>query len=228
MGKMLVEEKAIVVPGEDLAEGMDYLPGYGTYRDGDKVVAARLGLVSLSGRAVKIVPLTGKYNPKKGDVIIARVIDITIGGWRLDTNSAYSAMLGMKDATSEYIERGADLSRYFSIGDYVVAKVTNVTSQKLVDLSLRGPGLKKLGEGRILKVNPFKVPRIIGKGGSMVKLIKDSTGCRIVVGQNGIVWLSGEPEMELLAAKAIKLVEELAHTSGLTDRVKEILSKKVK
>ncbi len=39
MGKLLVKEKEIVVPGETLAEGMDYLPGSGTYREGEKILA---------------------------------------------------------------------------------------------------------------------------------------------------------------------------------------------
>jgi exosome complex component RRP4 len=228
MAKLFVKPKDIVVPGEELAEGMDYLPGQGAYREKDKIIASRLGLVQVDGRAIKIIPLTGKYQPEKGDVIVAKVIDIAIAGWRLDTNSTYSAMVGMKDASTEYIERGADLTRWFTIGDWVVAKVINVTSQKLIDLTLKGPGLKKLGEGRIINVNPNKVPRIIGRGGSMVSLITASTKCQIVIGQNGVVWLSGAPNMELIATEAIRFVEENAHTTGLTDRVSALLSTKVK
>jgi len=81
------------------------------------------------------------------------------------------------------------LTKYFDIGDYVMAKIINVTSQKLVDVTMKGPGLRKLKGGRIIQVNPYKVPRIIGKAGSMVTMIKDATGCRILVGQNGLVWI---------------------------------------
>jgi exosome complex RNA-binding protein Rrp4 len=72
-------------------------------------------------------------------------------------------------------------------------------------------------------VNTHKVPRIIGKRGSMVGMIKRATDCNIVVGQNGRVWLNGAPEMEVIAINAIKMIELHSHESGLTDRVKGYL-----
>ena len=228
MGDLLVTDKSIVVPGEELAVGMDFLPTEGVYRDGDKLVASKLGLFSVDGRLVKLIPLSGKYLPKKGDVIIGKVVDVLISGWRIDINSAYTAMLSMKDATSEFIVRGADLTRYFTFGDYIVTNIVNVTSQNLVDLTMKGPGLKKLSEGMIINVAPNKVPRIIGKQGSMVSMIKDATGCRITVGQNGVIWLQGEPDQEFLAVAAIRKIEKESHISGLTDRIKAFLDEEVK
>jgi exosome complex component RRP4 len=223
MGKLIIEDKTIVVPGETLAEGMDYLPGNGTYRLGEKILAEKIGLVNIDGRALKLIPLAGTYSPKRNDTIIAKVIDVTLNGWRLETNSAYSAMLPVKDATAQYIARGADLTAFFNIGDSVVAKITNVTSQKLVDVSTKGPGLRKLSGGRIIKVNPYKVPRVIGKQGSMVSMIKDATACKITVGQNGLIWVDGEPKEILRAVSAVRMIEENSHMKGLTDKVKEFL-----
>ena len=226
MGNLLVKEKEIVVPGEILATGMDYLPGIGTYRQGDNIHAAKVGLTYIDGRAIKLIPLAGKYQPKKGDTIIAQIKDIMFSGWSCKTNSAYNAMLNVKDATNEFIQRGADLSQIYQIGDYVVAKIVTVTSQKLIDLSMKGPGLRKLYSGRIIKITPSKVPRLIGKRGSMVSMIKQASGCKIIVGQNGIVWLSGEnAQKELLAVKTIEMIESKAHISGLTDIIKKHLEK---
>ncbi len=222
---LLVKDKDIVVPGEDLAIGMEFLPSHGTFRDGERIVAGKLGLIGTDGRVIRIFPLSGKYMPKADDVIIGRVVDITINGWRVDINSAYSAMLTLKDATSEFIQRGADLTKYFTFGDYLMTGIVNVTSQNLVDLTMKGPGLRKLGEGRIIHVNPYKVPRIIGKQGSMITMIKDSTNCRISVGQNGVVWVQGEPENELKAVEAIRKIEAESHLSGLTERMKEWLER---
>ncbi len=228
MGQLLVKNKSIVVPGEELAKGMDYLPGNGTYRVNDEIIASRLGLINVDGRALKIIPLSGKYIPKKNDVIIGQIVDITFSGWRVETNSAYPAMLNVRDATSDFINRGADLAQYFNLGDYIAAKITNVTSQKLVDLTMKGPGLHKLKGGRIILVNTNKVPRIIGKQGSMVSMIKQATDCRIMVGQNGVVWVQGSPENELVAIEAIKKIEAQAHMTGLTDEIKKFLEKATK
>jgi len=223
MTNVLVKEKSVVVPGEILAEGMDNLPGFGTYRKNDKIIASRLGVILVEGRALKIIPLSGSYIPKNNDVIIGKVIDVTMSGWRVNTNSAYTAMLMLKDGSSEYIARGADLTHFYNLEDYIVCKITKVTSQKLVDLTMKGPGLKKLTGGRIIKVNPFKVPRIIGKQGSMVTMIKQVTNTHLIVGQNGLIWLQGEPEQEVLAVKTIKKIERESHTKGLTEQIKKFL-----
>ncbi len=225
MSQILVKDKAIVVPGEELAEGMEFFPSFGTYREENKIFASRLGLVNVDGKVLKIVPLSGRYIPKINDTIIGKIDDVSYSGWRIDLNSAYSAMLNSKDGVTEFVERGADLSRFYDIGDYVVCKIINVTSQKLIDMTMKGPGLRKITGGRIIEVNTHKVPRIIGKAGSMVSMIKNATNCRIIVGQNGLVWLDGEPTNEKIAVDAIRKIEKEAHFQGLTDRIKEYLEK---
>ena len=223
--ELKIKDREIAVPGEVLAEGLGYLPSKGIQRVNDKLVAQRLGMINVEGKVIKLVPLTGTYLPKVGDRIVAKVIDILMTGWRVDTRSPYSAVLSMKDATADFIQKGADLTQYFALGDYVVTRIINVTSQKLIDITMRGPGLRGLKGGRILEVNSNKVPRIIGKEGSMVMMIKHATGCNIIVGQNGWIWISGEPEKEALTEKTIKMIEGHSHLSGLTDKVKEFLEK---
>ena len=225
MSKINVKDKDISVPGEVLAVGMDSFPGMGTFREGENIIAARLGLVQLDGRTIKLIPLSGRYIPKKYDTIICKVIDVNFGGWRLDTNSPYSAMLSMKEATSQFINRGADLTKFYDIGDFVSCKIVQVTSQKLVDVTMKGMGLRKLKGGRIINAASNKVPRIVGKQGSMVSMIKDVTKCNISVGQNGLIWIDGTPEGELLAVKAIRKIEQESHLSGLTEIIKEFLDK---
>src|SRR3989344_3369127 len=223
MSEIKVKDKEISVPGEVLAVGMDVLPGAGTYRDGEKIVANRVWVWMMDGRTIKLLPLSGRYMPRTNDTIICKVIDVGFNGWRLDTNSAYSAMLSMKDATSEFIARGANLTQYYDLGDYIVCKIVNVTSQKLVDVTMKGPGLRKLKGGRIIEVDSHKVPRIIGKQGSMVMMIKDAARCNISVGQNGLIGIAGEPMNELLVIRAIKKIDAESHMSGLTEKIKAFL-----
>ncbi|HIH92170.1 TPA: RNA-binding protein [Candidatus Woesearchaeota archaeon] len=222
---LLAKQREVAVPGEVLCRGMDFLPGQGTYRQGDNIHAERLGLVSVEGRSIRIIPLSGKYMPKRDDIIICKVIDITLNGWRLDTNSAYSALLGLKEGSAEFIQRGADLKQIYDLGDYIMCQVIQVTSQKLVDVSMRGPGLRKIKGGRIIEVNPFKVPRIIGKQGSMISMVKQALNCNILVGQNGLIWIHGEPVAEQKAIAAIRKIEEESHVSGLTEKMKDYLQK---
>ncbi len=224
MSNLFIKNRDVVVPGEELAEGMEYLPSKGTYRLGDKIIAKKLGLVRIDGKVIKLIPLSGTYEPKKNDMIIAKVFDILMHGWRVDINCAYSAVLTVAEGTTEFVEKGADLTQYFNLGDYMFAKVTGVTSQKLIDISTKGPGLKKLFGGRIVKINPSKVPRVIGKAGSMVSMIKKGTDTQIMVGQNGLIWVNGKkPEDEIKAIESINKIVDNAHVAGLTDIIKNDL-----
>ena len=224
MSSITVKEREIVIPGDVLAEGMDYLPGNNTYREQEKVFSKVLGLVSVSGRVLKVTALAGPYIPKAGDKIIGRVKDILISGWRMYTATAYSAVMNVRDATDRFIKKEEDLSQVLGIGEYVVMQITNVTSQNLIDVTMKGPGLRKITQGRVIQINSHKVPRVIGKKGSMITLLKNYTGCNITVGQNGLVWISGESaEKEYLAEQAIKRIEAKSHEEGLTEKMETFL-----
>src|SRR3989344_632127 len=100
MSNISVHERDIVIPGDVLAEGMDYLPGENTYRENQRIYSKVLGLVSLQGHVIKITALSGPYVPKIGDKIIGKAIDIMFSGWRVETGTAYSGVLNVKDATT--------------------------------------------------------------------------------------------------------------------------------
>ncbi|MBU1111365.1 MAG: exosome complex RNA-binding protein Rrp4 [archaeon] len=224
MSEILVENKNVVIPGEILAKGMDYLPGDNTYREGEQILSKSVGLVTISGRVIKVTPLGGAYRPRVGDKIIGLVFDITMSGWRIKTNTAYPAMLNVKDATTRFVRKDEDLSKILAVGDYVVVKIIRVTSQNLIDLSMSDPDLYKINGGRIININPQKVPRVIGKQGSMVSVIKRYCNCDITVGQNGLILIRAkEGGDEYLAEQAVKLVEKESHRSGLTERIEAFL-----
>jgi exosome complex component RRP4 len=216
-----IKDRDIVVPGEIIAKGLGYIPGNGTYRDGDTVVAGQMGMARVNGKVIKIISLSGRYMPRIRDRVIGKVTDVLMSGWMMDINCPYTAVLPIKDASNEFIPRGSDLTQYFSPGEYVFTEIVNVTSQNLTDVSMKVPGLRKLIGGRVIEVQAPKVPRIIGKEGSM---IKNETGCQIYVGQNGRIWLTGEPKKENLAVKAIRYIEANSHREGVTDKVKALLT----
>ena len=70
-----------------------------------------------------------------------------------------------------------------------------------------------------------KMPRVIGTKGSMISLIKKYTACRLVVGQNGRIWIDGVNDDILIAIGAVSMISDQAHVHGLTNNVKEYLQK---
>src|SRR3989338_1769795 len=215
------EEREIVIPGETIVSGEDYLPGEGTRREKEEIIAERYGLVEQSGKLVKVIPLSGVFIPRRGNVIIGQVIDISFNGWMTDINAPYSSFLPLMEVP-RFIDKN-NISEFMDIGDFFSAKIFSI-KQKGIDLTFDGKGLGKLEDGMIVFINPNKVPRVIGKEGSMIKLIKDETNCKITVGQNGLVWIKGEKvEDELFAKKAIMFVTEKSFVNGLTEKVQEFL-----
>lgn len=221
--ELLVKERDLVTPGDTLARGLDFIPSAGSYRAGTEVKSKLLGLVRLKEKIVSVTPINGVYIPKPGDGIIASVTDLQNTFWILDINSPYDAILPISEATPERIEQGTDISVFFDVADVIYCKVLNVSKSKNTSVTMDDYRAKKLIGGRLMTVAPSKVPRIIGKEGSMIELIKRFTGCQITVGQNGVIWLKGSNEA--LAAKTILMIESEAHLEGLTDRVTSLLKK---
>ena len=213
----------MVIPGEAIVSGEDYLPGEGTMREGKKIISTRLGLVEYVNRLVKVIPVSGVYIPRRGNNVIGKITDINFNGWQVDISAPYSSFLSTKECFFPRMIR--DPEEFLSIGDMITAKVYSI-KRKGIDLTMQDRGLHKIEGGMTITINPNKVPRVIGKEGSMVNMIKMETGCNITVGQNGIIWIKGESiDAELFAKDAVLLIAEKAHVEGLTGIVQEFLEK---
>jgi len=220
------EKKQLVTPGDLLAEGK-YRAGDNTYKDDDKIYAARVGLVNLEDQTVHVVALKAFYIPYVGDTVIGRIVEVGISAWMVDINAPYLAVLRASDALDRpFNPRKDELPAIFDVNDLIIAKLVAYDRTQDPLLTVREPGLGKISRGQIVEVTPTKIPRVIGRKGSMISMIKQETGCQITIGQNGLVLISGKtPEDERLAVMAIRKIEQESHTSGLTDRVTEMIRK---
>lgn len=209
--------RKVVVPGEIIVTGEDFLPGEGTRREGEHIVAGKFGLAEEAGRVVRLIPIFGAFVPRRNNVVVGRVVDVTYSGWLIDIDCYANAFVPI-DESPRFINRN-EMDQFLAIGDVLAAKIWSVKG-KGIDLTLKGKGLGKVEGGFIFHIIPSRVPRVIGREGSMVNLIKDKTGCNITVGQNGWIWVKGPSiEAEILARKAIEMVADKVHLSGLTEKV---------
>ena len=151
---------------------------------------------------------------------------MTFYGWVIDIDAPENAFLPLQEVPG-FIAKDA-LNEVMDIGDMVAAKIIGVNGRG-IDLTIKLRGLGKIEDGLIIKINPNKVPRVIGKEGSMINLIKEESGCNITVGQNGLIWIKGNKiEDELLVKRAIIFITEKSFASGLTEEVKEWFEKEKK
>jgi len=224
MSDFLKKEREFVVPGDLIVVSMDNLPGKNAYREGEGIYAKKLGLVTIANRVVSVIPLNGIYIPKVSDMVIAEIKEIQSNGWVLDINSPYEAFLPLSGVRGYIDTNRTKLSTVYDIGERIYAKIIVVNQLDNMYASMHDPETRKLKGGRLITMNPAKVPRLIGRAGSMIATIKKCTSCDIYIGHNGVIWLEGG-QMDK-AMEAIKLVEEQAYTTGLTDRVTAMLGGK--
>ena len=214
-----ISTRKIIIPGETIVSGNNFLPGEGTEKSGEEILALKYGIVEESNGLVKVIPISGVYYPRRGNVVVGKVENVTFNGWVIDIGAPENAFLSLMEVP-RYVNKD-EIEDVMNIGDAVVAKIWGI-NKRGIDLSIKTKGLGKVDEGIIIKVNSNKVPRIIGKEGSMINLIKNETGCNITVGQNGLIWVRGEKiDDELFAKKAILFVAEKSFVIGLTEEVKK-------
>lgn len=217
------KERKIVIPGEIIFKGEEYLPGEWTEKKKDEIISTRYGIAEESNFLVKVIPLSGPYHPRRGNVVIGKIETLTMNGWVIDIDTPENAFLPLSEVP-QYVHKG-ELGDVLDWDEMVVAKISNI-NKRGIDLSIKGRGLGKIDEGIIVKINSNKVPRIIGREGSMINVIKDETGCNITVGQNGLIWIKGENiEKEMNAKKTIMHISENVSLHGLTEEVKNFIIK---
>ncbi len=216
-----MSERETFLPGDFIDEQKGRKLGEGVYAEGEKVYSKVIGIPRISDVEISVMPIFGKYLPRVGDRVIGIVSEVQISGWILDINCPYDAFLPLSEATEEFIDNRTDISRYFDKDDIVFCKISRVTKTKNVQASMRDFMARKLYEGTVIRVSPTKIPRIIGKAGSMIQLIKNKTKCEIYTGQNGLVWVRGANKAK--AMEAILTIERDSHTVGLTEKIEKML-----
>jgi exosome complex component RRP4 len=213
-------DRVLVLPGEELP-GQGLKPGPGTYRIGGKIYASVLGLLAPRPPFVQVVPLSGRYIPKPGDVVIGTVTDVQGTFWLLDIGAPRWAPLHMT-GTPWKIEVG-ETEQYLRVGDSVVVQVENLDPTGRIGVTMNGEGLGKLEGGAIVSISPARVPRVVGRGGSMVQTIVRRTGAQVAIGQNGRVWVGGDAEAIERVREVLRMIDEDGQRRGLTERVDSYL-----
>lgn len=219
-----MKPKTMVLVGDELPQDKNTRPGPGAARAGDKIVAAQSGYLQQQGDQVGVLPFKGCYEPRPGDTVVGIVQEANPGNWIIDIRAPWPAPMHVSEAPWR-VDFG-ETTQYLKPGDAILCKVLFVDEQKKVQVTLKDRNLSKLDGGEIFEVPPVRVARVIGKNGSMLNLVKGYVECWLYVGQNGRVWVNGEPSEVLLAREVIEMISRDAHMAGLTDKVRAFLEER--
>lgn len=214
-----------VIPGDRVAEG-NYRPLMNVVKSGNALYATRIGIAETGREGAKVIPLSGVYIPRVNDLVIGKIVDHTSLSWEVDINSCFSAHLPASDVFGrDFSPARDDMSKHLAVGDMITARVALFDRTRDPMLTLQDRDLGKVPQGELLKISATRVPRLIGKRGSMIQTIEQATQTRVLIGQNGVVVVTGRtPEGISMAVRAIRMVEEEAHTANLTQRIRVLLN----
>ena len=218
---MTDEKRDIVIPSQLLGDADKLKAGRGTFIENGKIYAERLGILSKKSDYVNIVPLKGRYDPIEGDFVIGIVEEPLSSSWLVDINAPYPALLHINEVPWD-IEFG-ETDKYLNYGDAIMAKILEVNIEKKLQITLKDRNLYKIKGGYITYIEPSKVPRLIGKQGSMISLLKKYSNCRIFIGKNGRIWIDGKDDSIAKVIQAINIVENESTSFGLTDKIENLL-----
>ena len=214
----------LVLPGDRIGPAGEARAGNGLLLSDGELIAAQLGLLIRSKRSVHVIPMVGEYRPGKGDHLIAIVRDHTPSRWFLDANTSHQGRLHSSD-TPWNVDFGRT-GEYLSIGDVAYVKVMEVDGIGRMDLTMKGPGFRKLTSGEVMGIRPSQVPRLIGRNGALIGKVKEATGCRALIGKNGWIWVDGEEDGLDTFRRVLDVIDESPHDGGVQERILELLEAK--
>lgn len=195
--------KRIVIPGELISQERKRL-GSNVYVANGKIYSKVLGISEDSEERASVVPLEGKYFPQQDDVVIGVVTRAIFAGYNININSFVESFIP-KSAMREDLK----------VGDLISAKVEYVNELREADLGFP----RRMFGGDVIEVTAVRTPRLIGKSGSMLELLKQGTGCEIIIGKNGRVW-ARNGNLALLK-KVVLFINANSYKSNLTNTVEE-------
>ena len=220
---MSQDSNHFVLPGDVISNGSSSLK-QNVILEGDKLVSTTIGFTENNDGAVDVIALTGLYTSEVDDLVIGKIVSHNSLSWEVDINSSYRAMLPASDIFGkDYSPSRDDLSLKLIIGDIVLARIVNSDSKRPL-ITINGQNLGKIDDGELIKISPAKVPRLIGKHGSMIQSIEESTGASITIGQNGwVIFKSDNPISLKNAIASIKMADLILHDDNLEEKIQNML-----
>ncbi|MEM1557059.1 MAG: exosome complex RNA-binding protein Rrp4 [Thermoproteota archaeon] len=218
-------QRPIVVPGELVGEGRFYIPGTNTLKISDRIFATTVGIVRADGKRLDVISLKSFYQPRVGDLVIGIVKEPNIAGWTVDINSPFLAFLPISEYPEKRIRLSRDnIGRILENGVVITGIVKDASIFSSPVITMKGKGLGVVSSGALLNITASKVPRLIGKKGSMLSVIERATGVKLTVGQNGRIIVHSEDSNIIVKIRSvIDMVERESHIYGLTERVEALL-----
>ncbi len=210
----------LVHPGERIGAHDGVEAGHGIRRINGELVAMRMGTLREDGKTMSVDPLSSRYVPRAGDLVVGYVEGMTNNIWFLDIGASFNAILPMSLAPWK-VEFGST-RQHLGIGDAALARIQEVDETHNMVLTMKGVGLRRLNEGAVVTIPVNLIDTIRGKNNAMLSRIRDATNCRIIVGDNGRVWIHGDAADMHVARQLVQTLNEEGHKNTFEGAVEAL------
>ena len=213
-------EQRLVTPGMAVGPSAGKRAGSGIVAADNQFIATQLGWLQERNNTVSIDPIHAAYMPRSGDLIVGVVAEVRNNLWFMDINGSFQGLLPMSLAPWK-VEFGA-ARQHMDIGDVVLARVQEVDECHNVVLTMKGVGLRRLKQGAVESLPVQHIDRVRGPNNERLQRLRDACDCRIMVGENGRVWIDGSSEGIKQAREAIHAVAKAAHHTDIDTILNEL------
>ena len=196
----------LVVPGEDLGDSDGMEAGHGVLPISGRLRAVKQGRVRNKGSTISVEPVHTRYIPRPSDLVIGYIEGCTNNIWFVELGAPFNAILPMSLGPGK-VEFGGTRS-IMDIGDAILCRVQEVEETHSSVVTMKGMGLRKIRSGVVEEIDPHLLGRLIGKGGESLRRLKEETECRIVVADNGRMWIDGELDGILAVRNRLSQISE--------------------
>ncbi|MEL0267284.1 MAG: hypothetical protein ACPHF0_03425 [Poseidonia sp.] len=216
-------EQRLVTPGMAVGPSAGKRAGSGIIAAEDTFVATQLGWLRERNNTVSVDPINAAYMPRSGDLVVGIVAEVRNNLWFMNINGSFQGLLPMSLAPWK-VEFGA-ARQHMDVGDVVLARVQEVDECHNVVLTMKGVGLRRLNQGAVESIPVQHIDRVRGENNSMLQRLRDASDCRIMVGENGRVWIDGSSEGTSWARSALQRLVSEGHTTAFETILSEMENK---
>jgi len=214
----------LVTPGEAIGASSGVRAGTGTLKQGNEIISTKLGWAKENNGVVFVDPIYSAYLPRSGDLVIGIVESVRNNLWFAEVNGPFNGLLPMSLAPWK-VEFGA-AREHMDIGDVMLARVQEVDEAHNIVITMKGVGLRKLKEGTVLDLPVNLVKLVRSDNDSILNSLKEASDCRIIVADNGRMWVDGSPENISMVRDAIDLLRSSGHMSNVTDVISQFVEER--
>ena len=213
-------ELRLVTPGMVVGPSSGKRAGSGMIAENNEFIATRVGWLNEQNNVVSVQPINSAYMPRSGDLIIGFVAEVRNNLWFFDVNGPFQALLPMSLAPWK-VEFGST-REHLGIGDAALARIQEVDETHNMVLTMKGVGLRRLNEGAVVSIPVNLIDTLRGDNNSTLSRIRDATDCRMIVGDNGRVWIHGDAEAMHVARQLIQTLNEEGHKKTFQSAVEAL------